>query len=63
LIASDSRPALWVLVSIYHELLKQIEQHKYEVFAQRISVSTSTKLWILSRGLIQVLFNRLRAGK
>jgi 15-cis-phytoene synthase len=63
LIASDSRPALWVLVSIYHKLLKQIEQHRYEVFAQRISVSTSMKLWILSRGLIQVLFNRLRAGK
>jgi phytoene synthase len=63
LISSDSRPALWVLVSIYHQLLKRIEQNGYEVFAHRVSVPTSTKLWILSRGLIHVLFNRLRGVK
>ena len=63
LIDPDSRPALWVLLSIYHRLLKQIERRDYEVFAQRISVPTVTKLSILGCGLIRVAINRVRAGK
>jgi phytoene synthase len=63
LIDADSRPALWVLISIYHRLLKQIEDSGYEVFAKRIAVPTLTKLLILSRGLTQVTWNRVRAGK
>ncbi|MGC2215981.1 MAG: phytoene/squalene synthase family protein [Silvibacterium sp.] len=63
LIDPDSRPALGVLLSIYHRLLKQIERRDYEVFVHRISVPTVTKLSILGRGLIQVVMNRARAGK
>lgn len=63
LIDSDSRPALWVLISIYHRLLKQIERDRYEVFAHRIGVPARTKLFILLRGLAQVLIHRARAGK
>ena len=59
LIAPDSRPALWVLIAIYHSLLKHIERHAYNVFSQRISVPTSEKLLILTRGLLQVFINRL----
>lgn len=58
LIDADSRPALWVLITIYHSLLKCIEQHNYSVFSTRVSVPTSQKLVILTRGLLQVFFNR-----
>jgi phytoene synthase len=63
LISSDSRPALWVLIAIYHSLLKRIEQHNYEVFDQRISVPAHQKLWILTRGLLQIPFNRFTPSK
>jgi 15-cis-phytoene synthase len=59
LIAADSRPALWVLIAIYHSLLQRIERHNYNVFATRISIPTSQKLFILTRGLLQVFFNRI----
>jgi 15-cis-phytoene synthase len=62
-IAPDSRPALGVLIAIYQSLLRRIERHGYDVFSTRISVPTSQKLLILTRGLLQVAFNRLRAGK
>jgi len=51
LISPDSRAALWVLVKIYRRLLQRIENAHYEVFAQRVSVPTPEKLWILTRGL------------
>ncbi|HZC43368.1 MAG TPA: phytoene/squalene synthase family protein [Acidobacteriaceae bacterium] len=51
LISADSRAALWVLVTIYRRLLQRIEYARYEVFAERVSVPTSEKLWILARGL------------
>lgn len=60
LIAEDSRPAMWVLITIYHRLLQRIESKNFDVFSQRISVPTSTKLTILAHGLWQVLINRLR---
>ncbi len=59
LIAADSRPALWVLIRIYHRLLERIRMANYEVFAERISVPTSEKLWILARGLGQAARLRL----
>jgi phytoene synthase len=59
LIDRDSRPALWVLVTIYHTLLKRIEDRNFDVFSERVSVPTWMKLWILFRGLLQVLGNRL----
>ncbi len=58
LIAPDSRPALQVLIDIYHGLLRRIESHNYSVFSTRIAVPTSQKLFILIRGMIQVFFYR-----
>ena len=65
LIDADSRPALWVLITIYHSLLQRIELRSYNVFAARVSVPTWQKLLILTRGLVQVFFNRIfaRVGK
>jgi len=54
LIDAESRPALWVLVSIYHRLLKRIEKAGYDVFSQRISVPTIQKLGILLVGLARM---------
>lgn len=63
LIDVDSRPALWVLISIYHRLLRKIESKRCEVFAERIAVSTPAKLTILFRGIAQSMLNRVKAGK
>jgi phytoene synthase len=54
LIDAESRPALWVLVSIYHGLLKRIEKENYDVFSKRISVPTVQKLGILSAGIVKM---------
>ena len=59
LIEKESRPALWVLVSIYHELLKRIERRGYDVFTHRVSVPASQKLAILSVGIGRVAWARL----
>lgn len=61
LIDADSRAALWVLVTIYHGLLKKIERSGYEVFEQRISVPTSRKLSILAQGAAMSLGNKVLA--
>jgi phytoene synthase len=60
LIDADARPALWVLISIYHRLLRRIEANNFDVFSERISVPTFTKLSILVRGLFGVLLARLK---
>jgi phytoene synthase len=59
LINRESRPALWVLVRIYHGLLKRIERADYDVFSQRASVSTFEKLWVLGVGLVRMGLARL----
>lgn len=59
LISPDSRAALWVLVAIYRRLLQRIENAHYEVFAERVSVPTAEKLWILARGLWMAFCLRL----
>jgi 15-cis-phytoene synthase len=59
LIAADSRPAMWVLITIYHRLLERIERRDYDVFSSRVSVPTREKLWILACGLLQVFAYRL----
>jgi len=58
LIDADSRPALWVLITIYHRLLRRIGYSGYEVFAQRAAVPTMTKFSILLRGLGRLLLTR-----
>ncbi|MGA7340454.1 MAG: phytoene/squalene synthase family protein [Terracidiphilus sp.] len=59
LIDRESRPALWVLVAIYHALLKRIEKADYDVFTRRTSVPMMRKLAILGVGLTRMTFTRL----
>jgi 15-cis-phytoene synthase len=59
LIARESRPALWVLVSIYRSLLRRIQRADYDVFTRRVSVPTAQKLAILSAGLVRMGWARI----
>lgn len=59
LIDPESRPALWVLVSIYHALLRRIERANYDVFTERASVPTVQKLSILGAGMARLVIARL----
>lgn len=59
LIDRESRPALWVLVRIYHALLKRIERAQFDVFSQRVSVPMVEKLAILAAGLVRMAWVRL----
>jgi 15-cis-phytoene synthase len=59
LIDRDSRAALWVLVTIYHGLLKRIEAAKGDVFSRRARVSTAAKLSILGQGMVMAAWNRV----
>ena len=59
LIAPDSRAALWVLITIYHRLLRRIERRNYDVFSERVSVPLRTRIGILLRGLTGVFWNRI----
>jgi phytoene synthase len=61
LIHRESRPALWVLVSIYHALLKRIERADYDVFTRRASVPTAQKIAILLVGLARTTWARISA--
>jgi phytoene synthase len=54
LISPESRPALRVLVTIYHELLRRIVAADYDVFTRRASVPTAKKLAIMSAGLARM---------
>lgn len=51
LVDEDSRPALWVLIEIYNRLLGRIAERNYDVFSERISLSSTEKLSVLGRGL------------
>jgi phytoene synthase len=59
LIDRESRPALWVLVSIYHELLKRIERADYDVFSRRASLPMIQKLGILGLGVARIGLARI----
>ncbi len=61
LIDAESRPALWVLVSIYHGLLKRIEKAEYDVFSSRASVPMAQKLGIMAVGMVRLTVARLLA--
>ena len=49
LIDHDAQPALAVLVEIYSRLLQRIEQRNYDVFSERIRLSTWEKVGVLCR--------------
>ncbi len=55
LIDEDSRPALWVLVSIYTRLLEKIADRKYDVFGKKIKLTVREKVFILGKGLLKRL--------
>jgi 15-cis-phytoene synthase len=54
-IDEDSRPALWVLLSIYQRLLDRIASRGFDVFHDKISLSTREKLGILAKGFLKRL--------
>ncbi|HEX7961331.1 MAG TPA: phytoene/squalene synthase family protein [Terriglobales bacterium] len=56
LLDHDSRPAFWVMVTIYRRLLEKIAKQQYDVFRGRIRLSAPEKLAILSKGIIQSIF-------
>ncbi len=58
LIDPDARPAMRVLVTIYHRLLKRIASDPEAVFRERVSVPTAEKLGILGRGMVGSLLAR-----
>ncbi|MFB3918079.1 MAG: phytoene/squalene synthase family protein [Terriglobales bacterium] len=53
LIDDDSRPALWTLATIYRSLLEKIAARGYDVFSERVRLTTAEKLLILLKGLWQ----------
>jgi phytoene synthase len=59
LIDKDSRAALWVLVTIYRNLLNKVEKLDCDVFSQRVSVPTSSKLLTLAQGTAMAVLNRV----
>jgi len=59
LINRESRPALWVLVSIYHALLRRIQRADYDVFSKRASVPTAQKITILGVGMTRLAIARV----
>ena len=60
-IDAESRPAMQVLVSIYHALLNRIERADFDVFSTRASVPLRQKLAILAVGLTRMTWARLSA--
>jgi phytoene synthase len=52
-ISEDSRPGLWVLVTIYRRLLEKIAEKQYDVFTAKVRLSTSEKLRILAKGFLK----------
>jgi phytoene synthase len=58
LLDPDSRPAMRVLVRIYHQLLDRIAANPDAVFRQRVSVPTLEKLTILAAGVLESFWAR-----
>jgi phytoene synthase len=50
---------MWVLISIYHRLLKRIQDADYDVFSQRARVPLAQKLGILTTGQARIAMARL----
>ena len=46
-----SRPALWVMISIYHGLLRRIRKLRYNVLGRHVSLPVWEKLWIVGRAM------------
>ena len=61
LVDPECRPALWILVTIYHRLLGRIRRANYDVFSHRASVPRTQKLAILLIGQARMAMAR-RSG-
>jgi phytoene synthase len=59
MIDRDARGALWVMVTIYSGLLRKIDERQGDVFGQRLSVATVSKLGTLLRGAAMSVGARL----
>jgi phytoene synthase len=55
LIDEDSQPALWVLSTIYRRLLEKIARLQFDVFSQKVSLTTREKLVVLGKGFARRL--------
>ena len=55
LIDEDSQPALWVLATIYRRLLEKIARLQFDVFAQKVRLTTREKLVVLGKGFAKRL--------
>ena len=53
LIDEDSQPALWTLVEIYRRLLERIIARNYDVFSERVRLSTAEKITVMARGFLR----------
>lgn len=53
LIDEDSQAALWTLVEIYRRLLERIIARNYDVFSERVRLSTAEKLSVMARGFLR----------
>ena len=49
-VSEDSQPALWVLITIYRNLLEKIAAKRYDVFTEKVSLTTWEKLRVLGKG-------------
>lgn len=54
-IDEDSRPAMWTLITIYSNLLEKIAKHDYNVFGEKIRLTTGEKLKVLAKGMLKRL--------
>jgi phytoene synthase len=52
-VSEDSQPALWVLVNIYRGLLEKIAAKRYDVFTEKVKLSTWEKLRVLGKGFLK----------
>lgn len=50
LIEDVSQPALWTLVNIYRGILDRIEQRGYDVYSERVRLTTAEKVGVLAKG-------------
>jgi 15-cis-phytoene synthase len=54
-IDDDSQPALWTLVEIYSRLLEKIAKQDYNVFGEKVRLTTGEKLKVLTKGFARRL--------
>jgi len=55
LVNEDSQPGLWVLITIYRNLLEKIAANDYDVFSQRVRLSVPAKVSVLTKGILKRL--------